>query len=180
MPLASLTTLPGVATAASLAAGDAQLSGTDADHLLTRFLGLDRTRWQELAGVEKPDCPADCGAALAQAIGPDAAHRLAWIAGDLIIDGSLTLGSAERPVLLVVEGQVRLSGGVVIHGAIFTLAANWDTTGTANTQLHGALIALGNVGGTGTPTIAYDAAVLARLHGQLGSFVRVPGSWRDF
>lgn len=180
MPLASLTTLPGMTAAASLAAADAQLAGTDAERLLSRFLGLDRSRWQQLAGVQKPDCPADCGAMLTAAIGPDAAHRLAWIAGDLNLDGPLTLGAAAQPVLLVVEGQVRLSGGVVVHGVVLTLAANWDTSGSANAQVHGALIALGNVGGNGTPSIAYDAAVLARLHGQLGSFVRVPGSWRDF
>jgi hypothetical protein len=180
LPLASLVTLPGTSAVASLAANDAELAGTDAAHLLTRFLGLDRTRWQQLAGVQKPDCASDCGAALAQAIGPDAAHRLAWVAGDLIIDGPLTLGSAEQPVLLVVEGQPRLSGGVVIHGLVLTLAASWDTSGTANAEVHGAMIALGQVSGTGTPTIVYDAAVLARLQGQLGSFVRVPGSWRDF
>ena len=180
MPLASLTTLPGMTAAASLVAAEAQLAGTDTERLLTRFLGLDRNRWQQLAGVQRPDCPADCGAMLTAAIGPDAVHRLAWIAGDLSLDGPLTLGSAQQPVLLVVEGQVRLSGGVTIHGVVLTLAANWDTSGTANAQVNGALIALGNVSGNGTPAISYDAAVLARLRGQLGSFVRVPGSWRDF
>lgn len=180
MPLADLTTLPGTSAEASLVANDGQLADTDAASLLTRFLGLDNVRWQQLPGVQRLDCGAECGATLASAIGPDAAHRLAWITGDLTIDGPLTLGSVEQPVLLVVEGQVRLSGGVAIHGAIVTLAASWDTSGTADTQVHGALIALGHVGGSGTPSITYDAAVLARLHGQHGRFVRVAGSWRDF
>lgn len=180
MPLAGLATLPGTAVEASLAAADSQLGGTDAEHLLTRFLGLDRNRWQQLPNVQRLDCPADCGAALTQAIGPAAVSRLAWIDGDLNLDGPLAFGSAEHPVVLVVDGQLRLSGGVIVHGVVLTLAANWDTSGTANASIHGAVIALGHVSGNGTPAITYDAAVLARLHGEFGSFVRVPGSWRDF
>jgi hypothetical protein len=83
-------------------------------------------------------------------------------------------------VLLVVDGQVRLSGGVTIHGAIFSLAPTWDTSGSSNAQIHGALVALGHVAGNGAPTINFDAEVLARLQGQVGTFARVPGSWRDF
>ncbi len=180
MPLASLGTLPGTPREASLAAHDDQLASADAERLLTRLLGLDRARWQQLPATRRLSCPVDCGADLALAIGPDAAHPMQWIAGDLQLDGPVTIGSAERPVLLVVEGQVRLSGGARVHGAIFSLGANWDTSGTSDAQIHGAFIALGGVGGNGTPTISYDAAALARLHGQVGSFTRVPGSWRDF
>lgn len=180
LPAAALQTLPGHATAASLAAYDAQFAGADADHLLTRLLGLDRARWQQLPGARKVACPAECSAELVQAIGAGTAHPLVWIAGDLHLDGEVTLGSPTRPVLVVVDGRLRTGGGVTIHGVVVTRAANWETTGTANTRIHGALIALGNVVGSGTPAIAYDAAVLARLHAQAGSFARVPGSWRDF
>ena len=180
LPQASLTTLPGTSATASVAPSDAQLATADGERLLARLLGLDRDRWQQLPDVRHADCPAECSAALAQAIGPDAAHPLVWIAGDLRLDGPAAFGSAGHPVLLVVDGQVRLSGGVQIHGAIVCLGATCDTSGSSDAQLHGALVALGNVIGSGTPTIIYDAGVLARLHGQFGSFARVPGSWRDF
>lgn len=178
MPQAELNTPS--PTAASIAEHDAQFTGADTERLLTRLLGLDRARWQQLAGVRSLSCPSDCGAELEQTIGPDSTNPLVWIRGDLVLAGPLTLGTPERPLLLVVEGQLRSSGGVTIHGAVITLAAIWDTSSTSATQVHGALVALGHVGGSGTPTITHDPAVLARLHGQFGSFARVPGSWRDF
>ncbi len=180
LPAATLITPPQAPAAASVASLDIQLAAADGERLLARWLGLDRDRWQQLPDTRHLACPADCSADLAQAIGPDAAHPLVWIAGDLQLDGPVAFGSAERPVLLVVEGQIRLSGGVQIHGAIVSLDATWDTSGSSDAQVHGALVALGNVVGDGTPTIVYDAGVLARLQGQRGSFTRVPGSWRDF
>jgi hypothetical protein len=172
--------LPALATvpvAALTAEGDI---AADGERLLARWLGLDRTRWQQLPGTRRLDCQADCGADLAQAIGPETASQRMWIGGDLRLDGPLSLGSAERPLLLVVEGQIRLGSGVQLHGAIVCLAASCDGGSSPDAQLHGALIALGDPGGGGAPTIVYDAAVLARLHGQVGGFTRVPGSWRDF
>ena len=172
--------LPALATVpvAALTAGtDAAVDG---ERLAARWLGLDRHRWQQLPGVRLLDCTADCTAELAQAIGPEAAHPMVWISGDLRVGGAAAFGSSERPVLLVVEGQIQLGSEVQLHGAIVSLAATWNGSSHPDAQLHGALIALGNAGGNGTPTITYDADALARLHGQVGSFTRVPGSWRDF
>jgi PilX N-terminal len=180
LPFASLATLPQMSGPDSVAAYEAQLAAADGERLLARFLGLDRDRWRQLPGVRRLTCPADCTTELAQAIGPGTTHPLVWIAGDLRLDGPVAFGSGERPLLLVVEGQIRLGGGVQLHGAIVGLGTTWDTSGSADATVHGALVALGSVGGNGTPTIVYDAGVLARLHGQLGSFARVPGSWRDF
>ena len=180
LSLASLTTLPEASALASVAANAPQLAAAQGERLLARFLGLDRDRWQHLPDMRRLDCPADCSVELAQAIGPDASHPLVWIAGDLHLEGPVAFGSAERPVLLVVEGQIRLGGGVQLHGAIVSLGATWDTSGSSDALVRGALVALGNVIGDGTPTIVYDAGLLARLHGQFGSFARLPGSWRDF
>lgn len=181
LPAAMLITVPGQDAAASLAALDPALAGLDAERLLTRLLGVDRTRWQRLPGVRTLDCSVDCAGMIAAATAPDAGVSMLWITGDLVLDGPLTLGSVERPLLLVVEGQVRLRGGVTLHGVLVSLAATWDTTGSADAEVRGAVVALGDVRGDGTPTIVRDAAVLARLHGgAVGHFVRVAGSWRDF
>lgn len=180
LPLASLINVPGSPASASVAANDAQLSAGDGEGLLTRWLGIDRARWRQLPNARVLRCPADCAADVALALGAGNPYPLLWIAGDLNLEGPNTVGSAEQPVMLVVEGQTRLSGGVQVHGVIVSLAAAWDTSGSTNARVQGALIALGSVVGTGAPTITFDAAVLARLHAQTGSFARVPGSWRDF
>lgn len=180
LPAARLITLPGHDAAASLSALDPALAGLDAERLLTRVLGVDRARWQRLPGVRSIDCSIDCAATLAAATAPDAGAVLLRITGDLLLDGPLTLGTPERPLLVVVEGQIRLRGGVTLHGVLVGLAAVWDTIGSADALVRGAVVALGDVRGSGTPTFVHDAAVLKRLQTGAGQFVRVAGSWRDF
>jgi hypothetical protein len=179
-PLAHLLTLPGRSGNDSLAALDGELGATDADRLLSRLLGVDAARWQQLAGVRRLACGSECATAITEATAPDQDRAMFWIPGDLALEGPLTLGSAERPLLLVVEGELRLQGAVVIHGVVVTLAPAWDTSGTQDAEIRGALVALGDLRGDGTPTIVRDAGVLARLHDGVGHFVRVAGSWRDF
>ena len=150
---------------------------------LETFFGLSHKAFE---GVEKIvelnlqtiTCPDDCRAALEDALGTG--QRRIGITNGLQIAGPATLGSPERPILLVVEGPLQLSGGVQIHGAVVHLATAWDTSGTHDARIAGAVIATGNVIGDGTPTITYDRAVLDRLHGEAGVLVRVAGSWRDF
>ena len=180
LPLAHLSTLPGVPVADSLAGNDVSLASLGGDAMFSFFLGLDKPRWKQQPGVRNITCSASCESELALALGPNSTNRLVWVNNDLRLSGVLSIGSPEHPVLLVVEGQVQLSGGVVIYGLIYSLAASWDTTGTGNAQVHGALISQGDVVGNGTPELTYDAEILKRLHGNAGTFTRVPGSWRDF
>ncbi len=177
LPLAQLVTLPGRSVGDSLSANAPALSGLQAERLLTRLLGIDRARWRALPGVRNVDCSAECAARLA-ASDP---RTLVWITGDLALDGPITVGSAERPMLLVVEGQLRLQGAVSIHGVVVTLDANWDTSSNGGgARVEGAVVALGDVRGSGSLAIERDAALLDRLHREVGHFARVAGSWRDF
>lgn len=177
---ADLATVPGAPAASSIAAQDGDLATLDTPRMISRFLGLDRNRWLSLPGAHSLSCPVDCTRALVETLGTDIDRPMLWITNDLQLEGPLTVGSPQRPVLLVVDGQIRLAGGVHVHGTIISLAATWDSTGTANAAIHGALISAGSVIGDGTPSVVYDAGVLARLHGEFGTFARVPGSWRDF
>jgi len=180
LPAAHLATLAGSTPGASLQASDAALAVLDSDRMFATFLGLDRARWQQRTATRTISCPGACAEALAQALGDTIARPLVWVTNDLHLDGPVTFGSPENPVLLVVEGQLQLGAGVVIHGLVYSLAAQTDTSGLHGVTIHGALVAAGNVIGDGTPELIYDAGALARLHGSAGSFTRVPGSWRDY
>jgi len=104
--------------------------------------------------------------------------RPLWVNGDLSIDSAGDIGSAATPVLIVVTGQLNTSvTTATIHGLVYVQTASWLDTGTARVQ--GAVVVEGDVA-TGSPVLAYDTAVLNVLHLTNGSFVRVPGSWRDF
>jgi hypothetical protein len=175
---AALQTRPGEPAELSLAEHDSALAGIEPERTPGRLFGVDAARFQQLPGMHTLVCPADCSALIADALA--AGHRRIRVAGDLSLAGPALIGAPDRPVLLVVEGSLRIVDGVRIHGAVVQLNPQWDTSGTHDARIDGALFAAGDVVGDGTPTIEYDRAALARLHREAGVFVRVPGSWRDF
>ena len=105
---------------------------------------------------------------------------LLWVDGDVALDGPLTLGSAAQPVMLLARGTVRLSGSVRVHGVLHGSRIEWNDNGSGEGLLRGAAMSESGFSGNGAPDLYYDAAVLAALKGNSGSFARVPGSWRDF
>ena len=87
------------------------------------------------------------------------------------------------PVVLVVNGSLSVSNAAAkVNGLVYIVG---DTlTNIGNLALAGALVAEGNLtlggGGVGITAVTYDRARLDLLHRTNGSFVRIPGSWRDF
>ncbi|MDP1901070.1 MAG: pilus assembly PilX N-terminal domain-containing protein [Rubrivivax sp.] len=106
--------------------------------------------------------------------------RPIWVQGDLKVDTAGPIGAALAPVLLVVEGDLTFPTAAPIYGLVYVRKANWVTSGVVDSQVQGAAVAEGSVSGNSTTTFVRDADVLARLRGSSGSFVRVPGSWKDF
>ena len=81
------------------------------------------------------------------------------------------------------NGSLKFStSGVTIYGLVYNRlapgATNWVTDGSGT--INGAVVSDGGVAGTGTATISYDNDVLTRVRGNVGTYVRAPGSWRDF
>lgn len=106
--------------------------------------------------------------------------RVLWVNGDLDLNVSGPIGSATLPVVLVVNGKLSISDpSAQVNGLVYVV----DQTLTASGGLiNGALVAEDDLAlaGSGTISIVYDADVLNLLHRGSGSFVRVPGGWRDF
>jgi hypothetical protein len=105
--------------------------------------------------------------------------RPIWIPGHLTVDTAGDIGSLLEPVLLIVEGNLSFTTAATIHGLVYVRTADWVTSGAAG-QVRGAVVAQGEISGTGTPSFVYDSDVLRLLRYGTGSFVRVPGSWKDF
>lgn len=103
--------------------------------------------------------------------------RPIWINGNLIVGGA-DIGSAASPALLVVNGNLTFSAAGTVYGLVYIRNPTWITSGTGRVQ--GAVIAEGDVAGTGLLTLVFDADVLNRVRYGVGSLVRVPGSWKDF
>lgn len=106
-----------------------------------------------------------------------------WIdqtSGKATINGG-TIGSSTNPVILIVNGQLDITGNVVIYGIIYAVGqSETDVTGTVN--IYGALITADQVTLRGNTQVTYSPTVLSNLKNQTSTsyYAKVPGSWKDF
>lgn len=170
----------GGSSAGAIAALDSALASLNEPSFFARYFGLDHERWSRQPSVQRLVCSEDCGGALQAAADATRGPTLIHVDGDLLLGGPRTLGSLQRPVLVVATGNVRLAGAVALTGVIYgSEAIVWSGPGLG-ARIQGALIGAGGYSGDGTPELVYDTDVLARLKREAGTFVRVNGSWRDF
>jgi hypothetical protein len=171
---------------AALVAVDPALGSLTAGQMFTSLFNMDPAVYKKQpATLVLNDCAAACSAKLLAAWQSNPG-RILWVeGGETTIEADLNLGSADNPVLIVAEGNIKLNAASVnIFGLLYSRAATWDSSGPNAVDVQGAAVAEGNFTGSGigggSPWVQYDADVLNRLKLGTGSFVRVPGSWRDF
>lgn len=177
---ARITTLPGASPLRAAVDHDPALAGTPDDRLFTAYFGLDKASWRAQPAVRRLTCTGDCSAALAAAVAGLQGRPLVWIDGDLTLAGPLTLGTPTHPVIVVSTGTATLGGALTIHGVVYARSIVWKDALPGSALVRGALISEGDYSGNGAPDLFYDAAILRTLQHDSGSFVRLPGSWRDF
>jgi hypothetical protein len=163
---------------ASLVDGDASLRALAAGRLFARHFGMDRPTWTAQPAARRVACGGDCTSAMASALASGA--RLLAIDGNAEIAGPLALGAPDDPVALAVDGALRLSRGVAIHGVVHAASLEWNDASAADGFVRGAVVVAGDLRGDAGVDFVRDGAVLERLARASGSFVRVNGSWKDF
>jgi hypothetical protein len=171
-----LVSQPGRPGAASLAPQDAHLRDTS---VWTQFLGMGPALYRELPGVHVLACGAQCSAADVSTAWAGGARPVLWVDGGLVLDAGLPLGSVQAPLLLVVDGPLRLGGTVQAWGLAVAGSITWDATGGGGARWQGALLAQHDIAMTGGAQVHFDAEVLQQL-ARLQAFVRIPGGWHDF
>jgi hypothetical protein len=166
--------------------------GLSADErMFVSQFGMSRQTYAQQPGLRScPTPPAgNCTAADINALLAQNPGRIVWVAGNLSLDADV--GTPAAPALLVIDGDtLTLSAGVHITGYVYLtggLAANPVTINLpdASTDITGALVSENSLvtvsaGGASQLTVTYDPAVLNTLRTTYGSFVRVPGTWRDW
>ncbi len=177
---ARLATLPGTSPLHAAVAHDHALAGMPAERLFTAHFGLDKASWRSQPAVHRLACTGDCSAALAAALAGLRGRALVWVDGDLTLSGPLTLGTPAQPVIVVSTGAARFGGALTIHGVVHAASIAWNHASSGSALVRGALISEAGYSGDGAPDLFYDADVLRTLRHDSGSFVRLPGSWRDF
>ena len=172
---ARITSMPGTPAARSIVANDSTLSAVSADRLFTSFFGMAKDSWRQTATVI--NCAANCVPAVESAVAAGA--QAIWVEGDLEIQGNASIGSADRPVAIVVNGSMLMRGSATIAGVVY--ASTWDNSGSGSALLRGAGVSEGGFTANGSADFYFDPVVLRRLtSGGAGTFTRLPGSWRDF
>lgn len=147
-----------------------------------RYFEVDFGTYRELPSVVPVACPAvedaDCSVALAEAAATG--KRMFFVEGPLVVTEEITLGTTERPVVVVATGRVRFVGPVRINGILYGTRLRWENTGPDDSFIRGAVVMRDLCcSGSGTPALIYDADIVNRLHRITGSFVRVNGSWKE-
>ncbi|MDP4300072.1 hypothetical protein [Leptothrix discophora] len=106
--------------------------------------------------------------------------RVLWVDGSLQLDGG-RWGSAERPLLLIVDGATRLRGPVEADGWLITASLDWqaDALDAARARWLGAISSWGEARLDGSLDLVHRPSTLARLRGAVGTWTVLPGSWRD-
>lgn len=165
--------------------GDAVRAGQDA--LISpaarwwRHFRASAELMRRLPSLHHLRCPATgCGAAeLADAASTGA--RALWVEGSLSLDGG-TWGSAERPLLVVVDGPVQLYGPVRFDGWLLAESLVWradDSAAAGRGLWQGAISTWGEARISGPIDLIHRPSTLVRLRGTIGTWTALPGSWRD-
>ena len=190
---------PGTSGAAAAVLSDPSLTAmNDApSRVFPTLLGTWPNTYREQPAVVTPfDCPAlgDCRFTLAASVALNPG-RIHWIQGDLTLSTAGDIGSLPDPaippalpdftlagpVMLVVTGRVLVTATVRVFGFVYSQNGDWqgDWHGN-NSEIQGAAFIEGSLGALAKPKINVDGRVMDAMRMQSGSFVRLPGSWRDF
>lgn len=192
----NLVGLPGTAPASTIVSGDGTLApaaqlaaGFSAEDLrFASFFGMSPQTYRNQPGLPHIDCSGGCSTSeIATALerNPGRPVWLSGSSGTVTIDANL--GTDTAPALLIVEGDLVFGNGATLRGLVYHRAkagaatTTWSLNGIG--VLQGAAVFEGPLsfsGSSATTTVNYDAAILRALRLSTGTFVRVPGSWKDF
>ena len=183
-PAARVTPPAGASPADGIFEADAVLAATAPERLFAGYFGLDKLAWKNQPVVRRVTCSGECAGTLAAAVDAGVVYPMLWVAasagGAVRIAGPVTLGTPERPVVIVVDGPLQLSGAVRVHGVLYSAALTWTAAPMPGGLLRGAAIVEGDYGGDAAADLVYDATLLASLKAGTGALVRINGSWRDY
>lgn len=183
-------TVTGSLASNAIAKFQTALSGLDADGtacnpdctptLFSSTFGLRPAAYRGKQDVVVLDCSAGCSRSdVADAVGKHPG-RVLWLEGNggLDLADGIALGSATEPVTLVVEGPVTASNATAFFGVLYGASLS-GTVSLGDGRFTGAVISGSGISGNGA-VVTRDPAVIDIVRFTQGSFVIVPGTWRDF
>ncbi len=187
-------TLPGTPPRASILDNDptlANVTNAGEDAFFAKYFGETLTNYQQTGNSIRIDMGS------AQANGTEI-MRIVNLGGDGLrfyvpgdvqfttgnVGNGQTIGSPTKPIILVVRGDMEITGNIQAYGLLYSATATATTPedpGGGNAVVFGAFITRGafRKQGNGNFSVVYTPTLWGSgpPNGQL---VKVPGSWRDF
>ena len=144
---------------------------------LFKFMfGFDQHEWQTQTSLRTLDCEAPCSDNLTKNLADPSVTMIHL--SKLHIDSPITLGSADRPVLLVVDGLAQLNAPTTLYGLLY--AGRITSKAPESTlQIHGALVSETEITLEARPMLHFDPLLLQKLQNSTGSYIRMPATWTD-
>lgn len=108
-----------------------------------------------------------------------------WIdqlGGLATINSSTVIGSTSKPVILIVNGNLLLSGFATIYGLVFVLNPSTTVIINQNAIINGVIASTGDISFQGASALSYNTTVLNNLPtvNNAVNYAKVPASWKDF
>lgn len=155
------------------------------DRFFASFFGMWPNMYLDQPGVVVLGCGGSCNDGHVRTAIANNPGRMIWVPGSLSIDGAGDIGSASDPTMLVIAGTgVRFNAPATIFGVVYAnrdssnAPAAFELRGTG--QIRGALVSEHALDAEDDTNIVFDKAIANALRITRGSFVLVPGSWKDF
>lgn len=141
-----------------------------------RVFGYPPGRYRDQPAMTRLRCSGVCDGPIAQALARG--RRLIWIDGDARLSQWPESALDGTPLVLVVDGRLDLAAPGQPQGLLYARdGVDWHPPAGMPTSLRGAVVSDARVDKAASVELIHDAAVLYRIHRQMGSFVPVPGGW---
>lgn len=147
----------------------------------SRF-GVDIATFKNQPAVIAINCATGCDSTNLADIRARFPRNPIWVEGNLNINASGALGTRVgnitgwQPIMLVVNGTLTVSADVSMVGFIHATNIIWAAAGAS---LEGAMMTPNDFTATTGGNLTYNAQVLEVIRLYYGSFVRVPGTWKQ-
>lgn len=153
----------------------ANLAAAPNDGWFRSNFGADPATFSRQPATMVINCDAGCTWADIANVVASYPRNPIYVRGNLTLDPALDVGSAQDPLMLVVNGTLTVASASTITGFLHGRSVAW----TAGATVRGAVMSSSSFTTSATTTIVYDAPALNTISLRYGSFVRVPGSWNS-
>jgi hypothetical protein len=156
--------------------GDTNLSSLSADAYFQFFFGLppDVYRDNVATYIVDPSASLSNRNSTSTSSINGLGNETIWVNGDLTLSGDI--GTQQKPVTLIVNGNLNLGSNAVVNGLVFVRGS---ISGNGSPTIYGALIGGGTASATGNLKIIFDPLLFGAGH-ETGKAAKMPGTWRDW